>query len=141
MLDSLARECGGKVSFGEEIQERIGDELLRHNIVAGEIVTEGEGESVSVALTVRASDAEKPVLPRIVSSCLGVTLERTAVSPRGDECVVHLAACSVFEVAGAQPLSPPQALLALGRDGQRRARRKIQQRRHLHGGEFLPRGL
>ena len=99
VLDSLARECGGKVSFGEEMQERIGDELLRHNIVAGEIVTEGEGESVSVALTVRASDAEKPVLPRIVSSCLGVTLERTAVSPRGDECVVHLAACSVFEVA------------------------------------------
>ena len=99
VLDSLARECGEKVCFGEEGQEAIATELLRHNIVAGEIAVSGEGESASVALTVRASDADKLVLPRIVSACVGTALEKTAVTPRGDECVVHLAARPVFEVA------------------------------------------
>lgn len=99
VLDSLAGECGESVRFGEEEQEHIADELLRHNIVAEEIVVGGEGASSTVALTVRASDADKAVLPRIVSSCLGVKLERVAVTPRGSEAVVHLAACSVFEVA------------------------------------------
>ena len=99
VLDSLARECGERVSFGEEGEDAIAAELLRHNIVAGEIVVEGEGAAVSVALTVRRSDADKAVLPRIVSSRLGTRLEKISVTPRGDECVVHLAACSVFEVA------------------------------------------
>ncbi len=99
VLDSLARECGEKVCFGEEEQDAIAAELLRHNIVAGEIAVSGEGATVSVALTVRASDADKLVLPRIVSACAGVSLERVAVTPRGDDCVVHLAASPVFEVA------------------------------------------
>lgn len=99
VLDSLARECGEKVRFGEEAQENIATELLKHNIVAGEIVTGGEGTSSVVALTVRASDAGKLVLPRIVSSCVGAELETVAVTPRGDECVIHLAARPVFEVA------------------------------------------
>ena len=67
--------------------------------MAGEIVTGGEGTSSVVALTVRASDAGKLVLPRIVSSCVGAELETVAVTPRGDECVIHLAARPVFEVA------------------------------------------
>lgn len=99
VLDSLASECGEKVSFGEELQDVIGNELLRHNIVAGEIVARGEGAGMSVALTVRASDADKLVLPRIVSACVGTELEKVAAVPRGDDCVVHLSARSVFEVA------------------------------------------
>lgn len=99
VLDSLARECGEKVSFGEEGEEAIVNELLRHNIVASDVVMSGQGTTATVALTVRASDADKLVLPRIVSALVGTRLEKAAVTPRGDECVVHLAACPVFEVA------------------------------------------
>lgn len=99
VLDSLARECGERVSFGEELQEAIGNELLRHNIVSGEIVVSGQGACTGVVLTVRACDADKLVLPRIVSAVTGTRLEKIAVTPRGEDCVVHLAACPVFEVA------------------------------------------
>lgn len=99
VLDSLARECGEKVSFGEEGEEAIVNELLRHNIVASDVVTGGQGTGATVALTVRASDADKLVLPRIVSALMGTRLEKVSVTPRGEECVVHLAACPVFEVA------------------------------------------
>ena len=99
VLDSLARECGERVSFGEELQEAIGNELLRHNIVSGEIVVSGQGASTGIVLTVRACDADKLVLPRIVSAVTGTRLEKIAVTPRGEDCVVHLAACPVFEVA------------------------------------------
>lgn len=76
VLDSLARECGERVSFGEELQEAIGNELLRHNIVSGEIVVSGQGASTGVVLTVRACDADKLVLPRIVSAVTGTRLEK-----------------------------------------------------------------
>ena len=99
VLDSLARECGERVSFGEDLQDAIGNELLRHNIVSGEIVVSGQGASVGVTLTVRACDADKLVLPRIVSAAVGARLEKVAVTPRGEDTVVHLAACPVFEVA------------------------------------------
>ena len=99
VLDSLARECGERVSFGEEGQERISAELLRHNIAASEIVICGEGVGASVAVTVRASDADKLILPRILSSCMGIRMERVGVTRRGEESVVHIAACPVFEVA------------------------------------------
>ena len=57
VLDSLARECGEKVSFGEEGEEAIVNELLRHNIVASDVVMSGQGTTATVALTVRAFDA------------------------------------------------------------------------------------
>lgn len=99
VLDSLARECGERVSFGEDLQDEIGNELLRHNIVSGEIVVGGQGANISVALTVRGCDADKAVLPRIVSAAVGARLEKTAVTRKGEDSVVHLAACPVFEVA------------------------------------------
>lgn len=99
VLDSLARECGERVNFGEDVQDAIANELLKHNIVACDIVIGGQGSSVTVTLTVRACDADKAVLPRIVSAAVGAKLERVGVTPKGEDSVVHLAACPVFEVA------------------------------------------
>lgn len=99
VLDSLARELGERVSFSEEGGDELANELLRHNIVAREVVMSGEGADATVALTVRASDADKLVLPRVVSRFTGTELEKVSVSGRGEDCVVHLAARSVYEVA------------------------------------------
>lgn len=99
VLDSLARELGERVSFSEEGGDELANELLRHNIVAREVVMSGEGADATVALTVRASDADKLVLSRVVSRFTGTELEKVSVSGRGEDCVVHLAARSVYEVA------------------------------------------
>ena len=99
VLDSLAGECAESVGYGGELQQTIADELLKHNIVAGDILVGGEGERTDVTLTVRGEDADKLVLPRIVSSLTGANLETVSATPRGDESVVHLAARPVFEVA------------------------------------------
>lgn len=99
VLDSLAGECAESVGYGGELQQTIADELLKHNIVAGDVLVGGQGENIDVTLTVRGEDADKLVLPRIVSSVTGANLETASATPRGDESVVHLAARPVFEVA------------------------------------------
>lgn len=99
VLDSLASECAESVGYGGELQQTIADELLKHNIVAGDILVGGQGENTDVTLTVRGEDADKTVLPRIVSAVTGANLETASATPRGEESVVHLAAKPVFEVA------------------------------------------
>ena len=85
--------------FGGRTGRAIGDELLRHNIVAGEILVGGEGESTRVSLSVREEDADKLVLPRIVSAAVGTALETVSVTRSGEGCVVHLAPKPLYEVA------------------------------------------
>ena len=88
VLDGLAEECAEGTEFGGRTGRAIGDELLRHNIVAGEILVGGEGESTRVSLSVRDEDADKLVLPRIVSAAVGTALETVSVTRSGEGCVV-----------------------------------------------------
>ena len=99
VLDGLAEECAEGTEFGGRTGRAIGDELLRHNIVAGEILVGGEGESTRVSLSVREEDADKLVLPRIVSAAVGTALETVSVTRNGEGCVVHLAPKPLYEVA------------------------------------------
>lgn len=99
VLDSLAKECGEHISFGDDVQFTLGNELLKHNIVASEIIVAGQESGFSVTLTVRECDANKAVLPRIVSSMLKMRLEVAGIGERGEERVVHLVRCPAFEVA------------------------------------------
>ncbi len=99
VLDSLSTECGKNLSFGGEYEERIGAELLKHNVVASQIIVAGEGEDAKVALTVRDCDADKAVLPRIVSRCLKTRFAIDGVERKGEEKTVHLVAAPIFEVA------------------------------------------
>ena len=99
VLDGLAEECAEGTEFGGRTGRAIGDELLRHNIVAGEILVGGEGESTRVSLSVREEDADKLVLPRIVSAAVGTALETVSVTRSGEGCVVHLAPKPLYEVA------------------------------------------
>ncbi|MEG2541369.1 MAG: hypothetical protein RSB59_06355, partial [Clostridia bacterium] len=99
VLDSMARECGEQVSFSAELTDMLESELLKHNIVAGEIVVTGLRQATHVTLTVRQCDADKAVLPRIVSTKLKTNLEIAEIYPKGEMKVVHLVSSPIFEVA------------------------------------------
>jgi stage II sporulation protein E len=99
ILDSLARECGEQVCFANEVTDSIYTELLRHNIVASDIVVTGQGEAAKVVLTVRECDATKAVIARIVSQRLKTKLETAQITRRGNMRVVHLEGTPAFEIA------------------------------------------
>lgn len=99
ILDSLAGECSEQVSFMSEEGEALIAELLRHNIIASDAVITGEDAEIKAALTVRSSDADKAILPKIVSRRLRTKLEVSSVVPRGDRSIVHLESAPLFELA------------------------------------------
>lgn len=99
VLDSLSAECGKNLSFGGEYEEKISAELLKHNVVASRIVVAGDGENAKVALTVRDVDADKAVLPRVVSRCLKARFAVDGIERKGDEKTVHLVTAPVYEIA------------------------------------------
>ena len=99
VLDALANDCGAPVSFSDDEVEGIKSELLRHNIVASDVVVSGKEGEVSVALIVRAQDAEKQVLAKTVSKLLRTRLEVARIGNRGREKSVYLEPAPVYEVA------------------------------------------
>ena len=99
VLDSLAQECGAPVSFLSDEVESIKTELLRHNVVASDVVVSGRDGDLKVALIVRASDAEKQILPKIVSKILRTRLEIAKVGDRGNEKSIYLEPAPVYEIA------------------------------------------
>lgn len=99
VLDSLANESAGQVNFANDGVEMLKSDLLKHNIVASEIVVSGEGSDMKVTMTVRACDAQKAILPRIVSRNLHAKAEVEKVVERGDGRLVYLAVAPCFEVA------------------------------------------
>lgn len=99
VLDSLARECGEQVSFASDLTDTIYSELLKHNIVASDIVVTGQGESAKAVLSVRECDATKAVIARIVSKILKTKLETAQITKRGNLRVVHLESTPAFEIA------------------------------------------
>lgn len=99
VLDSIAQNCSAQVSFADDNTEMLRSELLKHNIVASEIVISGENSQTGVTMLVRDCDAEKAVLPRIVAKCLKVKVEVDRVVDRGEQKLVYLVSAPVFEVA------------------------------------------
>lgn len=99
VLDSLASECGKNLSFGGEYEEKLSAELLKHNVVASRVVVAGDGEGAKVALTVRDIDADKTILPRVVSRLMKARFAVDGVERKGEEKTVHLVSAPVYEVA------------------------------------------
>lgn len=99
ILDTLADECGQHIAFFDEDAEYIENELLKHNVVAKETVIVGVGSDRRISLTVRDVDADKQILPRVVSKCMKTKLYVECIENSGDDKIVRLAPCPVFEVA------------------------------------------
>lgn len=99
VLDALAQECGEHVSFATDEIDGLKSELLRHNIVASDVVVSGVGDCLSATVIVRAQDAEKQMLAKVVSKALSTRLEVAKISDRGGEKAVYLEPAPAFEVA------------------------------------------
>lgn len=99
VLDSLACSCSEQVNFASDDVELLKAELLKHNVVASEIVVCGEGSSVSATLVVRDCDAQKAVLARVVSKSLGARMEISKIQDKGTQKAVFLDCAPIYEVA------------------------------------------
>jgi len=99
VLDSLADMSSEQVRFVGDDVEYIKSELLKHNVVASELVITGGGEKTSVAALVRACDAQKAIIPRVLSKLLKVKLQVDKIEDRGENKLVYLVNVPVFEVA------------------------------------------
>lgn len=99
VLDSLASSCAEQVNFASDDVELLKAELLKHNIVASEIVVCGEGSKSSATLLVRDADAQKAVLAAIVSKSLGCKVEVSKIQDKGAQKAVYLDCAPVYEVA------------------------------------------
>ena len=99
ILDSLAGEVGAPVAFVGDDVDVIKSELLKHNVVATDIVVAGRENSVSVTLIVRAQDADKEIIPKTLSKILRTKLKVSAVGDRGKDKAVYLETAPIYEVA------------------------------------------
>ncbi len=99
VLDSLAQSCAEQVNFASDDVELLKAELLKHNVVASEIVVCGEGSQSNATLLVRPCDAQKAVLARIVSKSLGARMEIAKIQDRGVQKAVYLECAPIYEVA------------------------------------------
>ncbi len=99
VLDDLARDCQEQVNFASDNVEMIKSELLKHNIVASEIVISGEEGAMSVTLLTRAVDTAKAVLTKILSRALKCKLDLVKVQDRGEQKLMYFQSASVYEVA------------------------------------------
>lgn len=99
VLDSLATSCAEQVNFASDDVELLKSELLKHNVVASEIVICGEGSKSSATLLVRNSDAQKAVVAKIVSKHLGCKMEVSKIQDKGSQKAIYLDCAPVYEVA------------------------------------------
>lgn len=99
VLDSLAQNCAQQVSFADDDVEIAKGELLKHNVVASEIVVTGEDGQVGITTLVRACDAQKAVLCKVLSKCFKCKLEVVKTIDKGEQKLVYLQSAPVFEVA------------------------------------------
>lgn len=99
VLDALADESAKQVNFANDGVELLKSDLLKHNIVANEIVLSENDKGVDVTMTVRAQDAQKAILPRLVSKNLRCKTEVVATGERGEQSLVYLSVAPCFEVA------------------------------------------
>lgn len=99
ILDSLATECSVQVNFAGDEVDFLKSEFLKHNVVASEIVVSGCGEHTSATLLVRAWDAQKTIIPRLISRHLKTKLEVSRIEDRGEQKLVFLESAPIFEIA------------------------------------------
>ncbi len=99
ILDSLARECGEHISLGDDNSDYIKQEFLKHNIVADDIFVTGSGSDVEVIVTVREADAEKLIIPRLISGYARLKMEVVKTVTRKDKKVLYLKGAPHFEIA------------------------------------------
>lgn len=99
VLDSLASNCAGQVRFCGDDVEYVKSELLKHNIVASELVVAQNDRTVNVTALVREQDVGKAILPKLLSTCLRTGLEVSKVEEKGDKRLVYLENAPVFEIA------------------------------------------
>ncbi len=99
VLDALAEESAKQVNFANDGVELLKSDLLKHNIVADEVVLSENDKGIDVTMTVRAQDAKKAILPRLVSKNLRCKTEVVKVSERGEQRLVYLSSAPCFEVA------------------------------------------
>lgn len=99
VLDSIANECAKQVNFANDGVEMLKSDLLKHNIVASEIVLSEDDRGADVTMTVRANDAHKAILPRIVSKNLRCKTEVVKVVDKGEQRLVYLSPSPCFEMA------------------------------------------
>lgn len=99
ILDNLGHDIKRCVSFDTTREKLIIDELIYHNIVCREAAVYGADGDLSVALIVRASDAEKQILPKIVSKVIKARLIRDgAPDYMGDSASVHLIVAPRYDI-------------------------------------------
>lgn len=70
ILENMATDIKKTISFDAGRETLIVDELAYHNIVCSEAMVYGEGSGMNVTLVVRPQDAEKKILPKIVSKIM-----------------------------------------------------------------------
>ncbi len=99
VLDSLARDCARPVSFASGDVEFVRSELLKHNVVASELIISTSDDECSVTMLVRNGDARKLIIPKLLSKLLGRRLEVVAAEDRGERRLVYLKSAPVFEIA------------------------------------------
>lgn len=98
-LDLLASKSSEQIRFACDETDFLKSELLKHNIVASELVVCGGGSNVSAVALVREQDSQKLVLARLLSRALKTRLEISRIEDRGEQKLVYLESAPVFEVA------------------------------------------
>lgn len=99
VLDSLASKSAEQVNFAGDEVEYLKSELLKHNVVASELVVCGNGTNTSAVVLVREQDAGKAIIAKILSRGLKTRLEVSKIEDRGTQKSVHLDSAPIFEVA------------------------------------------
>ena len=99
VLDSLASECAVQVNFAGDDVDFLKSELLKHNVVASEMVVSGTGSDTSVTILVRAGDSQKAIIPKLISRHLKTKLEVSKIEDRGAQKLVYLQSAPIFEIA------------------------------------------
>ncbi|MCM1306863.1 MAG: SpoIIE family protein phosphatase [Bacteroides sp.] len=98
-LDSLASKSAAQVNFAGDEVEYLKSELLKHNVVASELVVCGSGADTSAVVLVRERDASKAIISKLLSRGLKTKLEVSRIEDKGTQKLVYLDSAPVFEVA------------------------------------------
>lgn len=99
VLDSLAAECAEQVNFAGDDVEFIKSDLLKHNVVASEVVLYGKGREKYATLLVRATDCNKTIIPKRIGAIWKSKCEVVRTEDRGEQKLIYLRTAPAFEVA------------------------------------------
>lgn len=115
ILNDLGHDIKRCVSFDTNREKLIIDELIYHNIVCREAMVYGESGDINITVIVRNIDAEKQILPRIVSKVMRTKLVREG-SPDifGDFASVHLVLAPKYDIVFGEAVKNREGEIACG---------------------------